>query len=168
MAIDEQQNDRGANHLAEHWAEQLAVAAKTLARWCYERGVDERVLRCDTTVLWRAVDQAIGRPTTPAHLERPLWERTAALLRQRRDWDREHHVTPPPTSPCPPCAVAPELCPVHAHPRCRACSGRLHATALAEGFDTHPCCDSGTATAPTDSVHDLLQVLGAMPLAGAG
>lgn len=73
--------------------EQPMTAAKTMARWCYNRGVDERVLGCGEQLLNAAVDQALGRPA-PAHPEHPLWQQTATLLRQRRDWDRDHQVTP--------------------------------------------------------------------------
>ena len=90
--------------------EQLATAAKTLARWCYRRGVDERVLGCGEQLRKAAVDQALGRPA-PAHLEHALWQQTATLLRQRRDWDRDHQITPPPPAPCLPCAVAVDRCP---------------------------------------------------------
>ena len=69
--------------------EQLTMAAKTLARWCYVRGVDERVLSSGEQLRRAAADQALGR-TAPAHLEQGLWQQTAALLRLRRDWDREH------------------------------------------------------------------------------
>ena len=65
--------------------EQLATAAKMLARWCYARGVDERVLGCGEQLLRAAVDQALGRPA-PTHLEHALWQQTATLLGQRRDW----------------------------------------------------------------------------------
>jgi hypothetical protein len=73
--------------------EQLTPAAKTLARWCYRRGVDERVLGCGEQLLKAAVDQALGRAAR-AHLEHSLWQQVATLLRQRRDWDRDHQVTP--------------------------------------------------------------------------
>lgn len=72
--------------------EQLTTAAKTLARWCYARGVDERVLGCGEPLLKAAVEQALGRPA-PAHLEHALWQQTAALLGQRRDWDRAHQMS---------------------------------------------------------------------------
>ena len=35
--------------------ENLTVTAKTLARWCYGRGVDERVLAAGEQLLGRAV-----------------------------------------------------------------------------------------------------------------
>lgn len=67
--------------------EQLTAAAKTLARWCYRRGVDECILSCGEQLLQAAVDQALGRPAPP-HREQALWQQTATLLRQRHDWDR--------------------------------------------------------------------------------
>ncbi len=93
--------------------EQLTLAAKTLARWCYARGIDERLLGCGEQLCRVAVDQALGRPA-PAHLEQALWQQTATLLGQRRDWDREHQVGPPTPAACLPCAVAADQVP---HPR---------------------------------------------------
>ena len=93
--------------------EQLAANAKTLARWCYARGLDERLLGSGEQLRRAAVDQALGRPA-PAHLEQALWQQTAALLRQRRDWDRAHQVSPPTPAACLPCAVAVDQCPTHA------------------------------------------------------
>ena len=133
--------------------EQLATAAKTLARWCYRRGVDERVLGCGEQLRKAAVDQALGRPA-PAHLEHALWQQTATLLRQRRDWDRDHQITPPPPAPCLPCAVAVDRCPTHAGRRCRACRGQLHRIVVDEGYDTDPCCDRpGTTGSHADLEH---------------
>src|SRR3546814_11843701 len=63
--------------------EQLAANAKTLARWCYARGIDERILECGENLLRSAVDQALGR-AAPLHLESLLWLHTAALLGQDR------------------------------------------------------------------------------------
>jgi hypothetical protein len=51
--------------------EQLRMAAKTLARWCYVRGVDERVLGVGEQLLKAAADQALGR-SAPAHLEQAM------------------------------------------------------------------------------------------------
>lgn len=65
--------------------EQVTTAAKTLARWCYNSGVEERVHGCREQLLKAAVDQALGRPA-PTHLEHTLWQQTTTLLRQRRDW----------------------------------------------------------------------------------
>ena len=81
--------------------ENLTIAAKTLARWCYARGVDERLLGCGEQLLKAAVDQALGRPA-PAHLEHELWHQTATLLRQRRDWDRRPPGEPPEARGVPP------------------------------------------------------------------
>src|SRR3546814_1831261 len=79
--------------------EQLAANAKTLARWCYARGIDERILECGENLLRSAVDQALGR-AAPLHLESLLWQHTAALLGQRRDWDRAHQVSGPAAAKC--------------------------------------------------------------------
>ena len=144
--------------------DQLMTAAKTLARWCYGRGVDERILTCGDQLLKKAVDQAIGRPAPP-HLEHALWQQTATLLRQRRDWDRDHQVTPPPAAACLPCAVAAEQCPTHAGRRCRACGGLLHRIVVDEGYDTHPCCDRPSSTGSPTVLEHTAQLLGATLLA---
>lgn len=140
--------------------EQLTVAAKTLARWCYRRGVDERILGCGEQLLQAAVDQALGRPAPP-HREHALWQQTATLLRQRRDWDRAHQVSPPPAADCLRCAVAADQCPTHARPRCRACGGQLHRIIVEEGFDTHPCCDRPGAPGSRAVLDRTAQMLGA-------
>ncbi len=139
-------------------------AAKTLARWCYDRGVDQCVLDCDEQLLKAAVEQAIGRPT-PAHLEQALWQQTSTLLRQRRSWDRDHHVTPPPSAACLPCAVAVAGCCTHAGRRCRACGGQLHHIVVDEGFDTHPCCDRPGESVSHAVLEHTTQMLGATLLA---
>ena len=145
--------------------EQMMTAAKTLARWCYNRGVDERVLGCGEQLLKAAVDQALGRAAR-AHLEHSLWQQVATLLRQRRDWDRDHQVTPPPPAACLPCAVAVDQCPNHADRRCRACDGQLHRIVVDEGFDTHPCCDrSAGGTGCHGVLEHTAQILGATLLA---
>ena len=130
--------------------EQLMTAAKTLARWCYGRGVDERILTCGDQLLRKAVDEAIGRPA-PAHLEHGLWQQTAMLLRQRRDWDRDHQVIPPPDAVCLSCAVAAEQCPTHAGRRCRACGGQLHRIVVDEGYDIRAAIARAPPVAPPSS-----------------
>ncbi len=144
--------------------EQLATAAKTLARWCYRRGVDERVLGCGEQLRKAAVDQALGAPA-PAHLEHALWQQTATLLRQRRDWDRDHQVSPPPTAACLPCAVSVEECPTHTDRRCRACGGQMHRILVEEGFDTHPSCDRPDTSGSRAVLEHTAQLLGATLLA---
>lgn len=144
--------------------EQLATAAKTLARWCYHRGVDERVLGCGEQLRKAAVDQAFGRPT-PAHLEHALWQQAATLLRQRRDWDRDHQVSPRPAAVCLPCAVAVEERATHADRRCCACGGQLHRIVVDEGFDTHPSCDLPGPSGSWAVLEQTAQLLGATLLA---
>ena len=144
--------------------EQVRMAAKTLARWCYVRGVDERVLGVGQQLLTAAAGQALGR-AAPAHLEQALWQQTAALLRQRRDWDRDHQVSPPTPAACLPCVVAVDQCPTHAGRRCRACGGHLHRIVIDEGFDTHPCCDRPGAIGSLAFLERTAQLLGATLLA---
>jgi hypothetical protein len=146
--------------------EQLTTAAKTLARWCYTRGVDERALGCDEHLLKAAVNQALGRPA-PTHLEHALWQQTVTLLRQRRDWDSDHQVSPPPPAPCLTCAVAVKGCPTHVHRLCRACGGQLHRIVIAEGYDTHPCCDPPDTTGSQAVVEHTARMLGATLLGPA-
>lgn len=144
--------------------EQLTTAAKTLARWCYSRGVDERVLGCGEQLLKVAVEQALGRPA-PAHLEHALWQRTAALLGQRRDWDRAHQVSGRAAAKCLLCAVARDRCPEHTRRRCRVCAGPLHRIVVEEGFETHPCCDRPGEDGSLVVFERTAQLLGATLLA---
>lgn len=140
--------------------EQLTKAAKTLARWCYARGVDERLLGAGEQLRRAAVDQALGR-AAPAHLEQALWQQTSALLRQRRDWDRAHQVSPPAPAGCLACAVAVAQCPTHAGRRCRACGGQLRQSVVDEGFDTHPSCDQPDGNGSLAFLEHTAQLLGA-------
>lgn len=144
--------------------EELTTAAKTLARWCYARGVDERVLGCGEKLLKAAVEQALGRPA-PAHLEQALWQRTAALLGQRRDWDRAHQVSGRAPAKCLLCALARDRCPEHTRRRCRVCAGPLHRIVVEEGFETHPCCDRPGENGSLVVLERTAQLLGATLLA---
>ena len=139
--------------------EQLTTAAKTLARWCYAR-----VLGCGEQLLKVAVEQALGRPA-PAHLEHALWQRTAALMGQRRDWDRAHQVSGPAAAKCLLCAVARDRCPEHTRRRCRVCAGPLHRIVIEEGFETHPCCDRPGDNGSLVVLERTAQLLGATLLA---
>ena len=144
--------------------EQLTAAARTLARWCYRRGVDERILSSGERLLQAAVDQALGRPAPP-HREHALWQQTSTLLRQRRDWDRAHQVSPPPAAECLRCAVGADQCRTDARRRCRACGGQLHRFVVEEGFDTHPCCERPGGSGSSAVLDRTTQMLGATLLA---
>ena len=146
--------------------EQLTPAAKTLARWCDTRGVDERLLSCGDQARRAAVDHALGRPA-PAHLEQALWQQTATLLRQRRDWDRDHQVRPPTPAAGLPCAGAADQRPTHADRRCRACGGQVHRIVDDDGFDTHPCSDQPGANGSVAFLEHTAQLLGATLLVQA-
>ena len=119
---------------------EIGVMAKTLARWCYERGIDEQIRQASALTLSTALEQALARQLEP-HLATYVWALAAELLLRRRDWDRTHRITPPPAAACISCAVSPPLCLRHGAPRCRVCSGPMHPVNLADGFATHPTCE---------------------------
>jgi len=144
--------------------DQVTAAAKALARWCYDRGVDERVLAVGEQLLGYAVDQALGRRDAPP-VEHALWEQVATLLRRRRAWDTAHQITPPPAAECLRCAIASPACPTHAPGRCRICHGPMHRSIRAEGYDTHPCCDRSPGTQTYTDLECVTQLLGATLLA---
>jgi hypothetical protein len=79
--------------------------ARTLARWCYDRGIDARILDVAPDRL-RLVARQAG--VTPPHHEAsgsPTWELVAYLFTQREAWDRAHGVVPPPRADCVDCAI---------------------------------------------------------------
>lgn len=152
----------------------VAAAAKTLARWCYKRGLDERLLDAGDRLLRLATDQALGRRTPPergpsqlerVQFEKALWAQTAVLLQLRRAWDLAHQITAPAAADCLWCAVDRQACSDHAPASCRVCGGALHPVVVAEGFGTHPCCDgsaiAGSYSGPeTASLETTSQILG--------
>lgn len=139
---------------------QVTAPAKRLARWCYERGLDERILGAGEQLLGRAVTQALGRRATP-QLEHALWQHVAVLFRQRRHWDTTHGIAAPAAATCLWCAIAGRDCPQHAPARCRVCSGPIHRSILEEGFDSHPCCDGTVGPATYADLEYVTQMLGA-------
>jgi hypothetical protein len=79
--------------------------ARTLARWCYDRGIDARILDVVADRL-RLVARQAG--VSPPHHEAggsPTWQLVADLLIQREAWDRAHGVVPPPRADCVDCAI---------------------------------------------------------------
>lgn len=89
-----------------------AAKAKVLARWCYERGIDEQVVELDQVRL-RAVARAAG--VSPPHQEpggAPTWKLVAQLLVTRRAWDLEHGVVAPVGAECIRCVVDGSRCEV--------------------------------------------------------
>lgn len=119
--------------------EQLTVAGKRLARWCYSRGVDERLLA--------AVSSCAEWPSARHSADR------RRRISSRRCGDRPPRccasdatgtaTTGEPTD----AGSVPALrrggrpVPTHSGGRCRACGGQLHRICVDEGFDTHPSCD---------------------------
>lgn len=124
--------------------------AKTLARWCYDHGVDGRILRCPAE-LRRKAARAAG--VTPPHDPADggagaTWTLVAELLARRVIWDHDHHVTPPRAATCLECALANGPCARHQAAACRICGSPLHPVFVEEGHDTHPSCDPDPYATP--------------------
>ena len=117
--------------------------AKALARWCYEHGVDGRILRCPAELRRKAARAAgVAAPHEPADGGvGETWTLVAELLARRVIWDNEHHITPPRAATCLECAIANGPCARHQPAACRVCGAQLHPIFLEEGHDTHPTCD---------------------------
>lgn len=80
--------------------------AKQLARWCYARGVDARVLELDPVVLRSIARQAGVNPPHQSGAASTTWQLVADLLTARTDWDHRHHHASPAPAPCVLCAVS--------------------------------------------------------------
>ena len=79
--------------------------AKTLARWCYTRGLGPEVATAEEPLL-RAIARAAG--VAPPHRRNghsPTWDLVADLLRARAEWDHVHHIAAPAPAQCAQCAV---------------------------------------------------------------
>jgi len=79
--------------------------AKQLARWCYARGVDVRVLELDPVVLRSIARQAGVNPPHQTGAVSATWQLVADLLTARTDWDRRHNHAAPAPAQCVLCAV---------------------------------------------------------------
>lgn len=116
--------------------------AQTLARWCYQHGVDRRVLAAPAS-LRRQIARTAG--VRPPHELDPgpgeTWHLVCRLLAQRVIWDSEHAITPPPAASCLQCAVLEGHCPHHEPRRCETCGQPLHQALVQEHAHTHPSCD---------------------------
>lgn len=136
--------------------EQRAAKARTLARWCYDRGlIDSRILEADPKLRRQAARSA---SVVPPHEEpgQPgeTWRLTVELLARKLEWDRAHGVASPTPARCVACAVFEDWCEQHQPRSCTVCGGQLHWVFLDEGSATHPSCDllekpSPAASAPT-------------------
>jgi len=80
--------------------------ANQLARWCYARGVDVRVLELDPAVLRSIARQAgVNPPHQTGGTVSPTWQLVADLLTARTDWDHRHNHASPAPAECLLCAV---------------------------------------------------------------
>ncbi len=78
--------------------------AKRLARWCYARGVDVRVLELDPVVLRSIARQAGVNPPHQTGTVPPTWQLVADLLAARTDWDHRYNQASPVPAECVVCA----------------------------------------------------------------
>jgi hypothetical protein len=79
--------------------------AKQLARWCYARGVDVRVLELNPVVLRSIARQAGVNPPRCTGTVSATWQLVADLLTARTDWDHRHNHASPAPAQCLVCAV---------------------------------------------------------------
>ena len=84
--------------------------ARVLARWCYDRGIDARILAVAPERLRYVARQAGVAPPHHEDTGSPTWQLVAELLTQRQAWDREHAVAPPPPATCVDCAIEDAPC----------------------------------------------------------
>lgn len=80
--------------------------AKTLARWCYTRGIRGHLLEVDPAVLRSLARQAGVNPPHQVGAVSPTWQLVDELLVARAQWDRDHSCPPPPAAAvCVACVV---------------------------------------------------------------
>lgn len=132
--------------------EQRQVKAKTLARWCYHRGVTAVALTSADSATRRQLAQR-AEVLPPRECPGPdlaeTWQLVVELLIQRHMWD-EAHRRDAPVAPiqCLPCLIV-SGCQLHRHGRaCTACGLPLHRVIINDGYSTHPACEP--TPAPSD------------------
>lgn len=131
--------------------EQRAAKAKTLARWCYHRGVTAAAVTSADSATRRQLAQRAEVPP-PRETQGQLaetWQLVVELLTQRHIWDEAHRADPP-AAPiqCLPCLIV-SGCQLHRHGRaCTACGLPLHRVIIHAGYSTHPSCEP--TPAPSD------------------
>lgn len=125
--------------------EKRRVKAKTLARWCYHRGVTAAALTSADSATRRRVAQRAGvlpPRECPGSALAETWRLVVELLAQRHMWD-EAHRRDAPAAPiqCLPCLLV-SGCQLHRHGRaCTACGLPLHRVIINDGYSTHPACE---------------------------
>ncbi len=89
--------------------------ATQLARWCYARGIDDRVLTLDPPVLRFIARQAGVNPPHQTGSRSSTWHLVGDLLHARAQWDLRHDHPRTPAPPCLTCAAG-AVCAVHTSP----------------------------------------------------
>lgn len=79
--------------------------AKTLARWCYARGISAGVLELDPVLLRSIARRAGVNPPRQVGAVSPTWQLVVDLLAARAQWDHEHARDAPPAVGCVACAL---------------------------------------------------------------
>lgn len=126
--------------------EQRRRKAKVLARLCYSRGIDARVLEADQVLRRRLARTAeVNPPHEPADGSAgETWHLVVELLHARSEWDTRHDRRPPPPASCLLCASTTPVPPRTSTPcrhLCTVCDSVLHPTLAALGQSTHPTCE---------------------------
>ena len=119
--------------------------AKVLARLCYSRGIDARVLEADQVLRRRLARTAeVNVPHEPNGGAGETWHLVVELLHARAEWDTRHGRRPPPPASCLLCASTTPVPPrtsTPCHHLCTVCDSVLHPTLAALGQSTHPTCE---------------------------
>lgn len=117
--------------------------ARTLARWCYGRGIGPAILQVSPALRRRAARLAgVTPPHEPSATAGDTWLLVAELLVQRAAWDRAHQVVPPSSARCVACVVLSAPCKAdQVQVSCSVCDQPLHPGLAGAGDTTHPSCD---------------------------
>lgn len=123
--------------------EQRAAKAKTLARWCYDRGLlDHRLLEVDPRHRRHAARSAgVAPPHEEAGQAGETWRLALELIARKLEWDLANGARSPQPARCVVCAILEDWCDRHQPRSCTVCGGQLHWVFLDEGSTTHPGCD---------------------------
>lgn len=119
-------------------AEQLrSTKAKTLARWCYARGISADIVHEPVELLRAIARRATVSPSHDAGAG-ATWSQVAELLQRRARWDHDHGIQAPAAPLCVSCVVLGARCPKELC--CVDCGIRMDPYLRLAGFRAHPDC----------------------------